>query len=286
MHSILIVGDVIIDEYIHGDVSRISPEAPVPVLNFHHREFRPGGAANVAANVESLGCRPILVGVIGGGFPRETTGPVYPGDLIYDHERHTTIKTRVVAAGQQIVRIDRETERYLSPAIETKIVNSCTKIMNDVSVVVISDYNKGVINEMTAQSVIKAAMERGIPVIVDPKKRDFSIYEGATVITPNGQEYLDAYRQFAKIEPAILVTLGSLGMDLHLKGSITRIPTKAKSVVDVTGAGDTVVAALATFIATNKGKSLMEAAVFANAAAAVVVGKRGTATVTLDEMGM
>lgn len=276
---ILVIGDVIVDEYIHGRVTRISPEAPVPVIDFTFREFRPGGAANVAANVSSLGEPATLVGVVGKDFPLDRSSEWY---LFQDAERPTTLKTRVVANGQQIVRVDIENRHPISGATERDVLEFISITMAYSKLVVLSDYAKGVVTERVARHTIHQARQYGIPVIVDPKQEDFGIYEGATLLTPNRMEFARSTNH--SIDATILVTLGEEGMELHHKGDIAHIPAEPIEVVDVTGAGDTVVAALAVFIARNPQASIREAAQFASYAASVAVSRQGTATVTLQDI--
>ena len=293
------------DEYIWGSVSRLSPEAPVPVVEVQAESFRLGGAGNVAANIRSLGGRAMLVGVVGNDLPGERlihqieAAGVKSDGLVADRARPTTIKTRVVAGSQQIVRFDRESMSDLSKEVEDRVLEQVAKRLADADAVLISDYAKGVISKRVARQVLAHARRSRKIVVVDPKVHHFPLYKGATVITPNHHEalafaHLPAWGQqdvlvvagrelLRKLEvKAILVTRGEAGMSLFEDGRVTHIPAVAKEVYDVTGAGDTVLAALALAMAS--GASLQEAAVIANHAAGVVVGRAGTATVSREEL--
>ncbi len=294
-----------VDEYIWGSVSRLSPEAPVPVVEVQAESFRLGGAGNVAANIRSLGGRAMLVGVVGNDLPGERlihqieAAGVKSDGLVADRARPTTIKTRVVAGSQQIVRFDRESMSDLSKEVEDRVLEQVAKRLADADAVLISDYAKGVISKRVARQVLAHARRSRKIVVVDPKVHHFPLYKGATVITPNHHEalafaHLPAWGQqdvlvvagrelLRKLEvKAILVTRGEAGMSLFEDGRVTHIPAVAKEVYDVTGAGDTVLAALALAMAS--GASLQEAAVIANHAAGVVVGRAGTATVSREEL--
>jgi D-beta-D-heptose 7-phosphate kinase/D-beta-D-heptose 1-phosphate adenosyltransferase len=294
-----------VDEYIWGSVSRLSPEAPVPVVEVKAESFRLGGASNVAANIQSLGGSAILVGVVGNDLPGERlvqeieAAGMKSDGVVIDRTRPTTIKTRVVAGSQQIVRFDRESMADLSKEAADRVLEMVTTQLADVDAVLISDYAKGVIGKRIARQVITLAQRCGKIVVVDPKVHHFSLYKGATVITPNHHEALAFARLPAwgqedllavagkellqKLEvQAILVTRGEAGMSLFEDGRATHIPAVTKEVYDVTGAGDTVLAALAMAMAS--GASLREAAFIANHAAGVVVGRAGTATISREEL--
>lgn len=245
MVNILVIGDAMIDRYIYGSVERISPEAPVPVFVYEHSEDREGGAGNVASNIRALGGHaPVMSGII------------------------PPIKERYIVGGQQIFRCDRE---EIMPADPMEID------LTGYDALVVSDYCKGTIGPWINPIINKAAC----PVIVDTKNPDWRWFKGATVITPNEKEYQAASKEYTV--PTILMTCGEHGMVLMEQGNApVRIPAQAKQVYDVTGAGDTVVAALAIGLAS--GMSMLEAANLANKAAGIVVGKRGTATVTMEEL--
>ncbi|PWB81352.1 MAG: D-glycero-beta-D-manno-heptose-7-phosphate kinase [Candidatus Methylomirabilota bacterium] len=293
------------DEYIWGNVSRLSPEAPVPVVEVKTESFRLGGAGNVAANVQSLGGQAILVGVVGNDLPGERVinaieaAGMKSDGIVVDRARPSTVKTRVVAGSQQIVRFDRESMADLSREAADRVLGLVTERLADADAVLISDYAKGVISKRLARQVLSLARRDRKIVVIDPKVHHFPLYKGATVVTPNHYEalafaHLPAWGQedhlavagrelLRKLEAtAILVTRGEAGMSLFEDGRVTHIPAVAKEVYDVTGAGDTVLAALA--LAMVSGAPLREAAVIANHAAGVVVGRTGTATVNREEL--
>ena len=302
---VLVVGDVMLDEYIWGEVRRISPEAPVPVVEVHRRTYAPGGAANTARNVVSLSGRALLAGVVGRDQQAEklrealTRCGVDAEGLFVDDERPTTTKTRIVAYNQQIVRVDSEQRAPLRIELEDTLLRWVEKRLAEADACVLSDYDKGVVSPRLAECFIRLACEAGNPVIVDPKGTDYTKYRGATLVTPNvheaeralnheingdsdllevGQRVLDILEG-----SALLITRGSQGMSLFLNGAEpTHVPAVARNVFDVTGAGDTVVSALALALAA--GAAFEDAARLANLAASIVVGKVGTATVTRDEL--
>ena len=302
---VLVVGDVMLDEYIWGEVKRISPEAPVPIVEAQRRSSAPGGAANVATNIASLGGIPSLLGVVGDdeSAPKlastlERNG-VKPSGLISDPNRPTTTKTRIIAHSQQVARVDSELRSPLSEEIRKKLLSLLETELSNTNACVFSDYNKGIMGEGFAKVMITRAIEAEIPIIVDPKGSDFSRYLGATVITPNVHEAemaagceIRTERDICSVAEALLadipgtsllITRGAQGMSLFGMGQPPiHFPTVARNVYDVTGAGDTVVSALALALAS--GASLSEAAQVANHAAGIVVGKVGTARVTLDEL--
>jgi rfaE bifunctional protein kinase chain/domain len=302
--AVLAVGDVMLDEYVWGVVKRISPEAPVPIVEVNRRTYAAGGAANVAAGVTALGGRTFLAGVIGDDSPAaalrdalELAG-VDTADLVVDRSRPTTCKTRVIAHSQQVVRTDSEVSRPLSAGVEELLLERVGDRIADVDAVVLSDYRKGVVSETVARRVIDAAIAHGKPVVVDPKGVDYAKYRGATVITPNAHDAGQAANVHIEDErdlleaanrlslacdgAALLVTRGAAGMTLFNGAGRLDVPTRARDVYDVTGAGDTVVAMLA--VALGRHRTLQQAVTLANATAGIVVGKVGTSTVTLDEL--
>lgn len=310
--KILVIGDVIIDQFIWGTVNRISPEAPVPVVNVNREEFLLGGSANVLKNIYSLGGRGSLCGVIGSdqmgeqlvGLVRALSSPV---EGLVRGERPTTVKTRVVAQGQQVVRFDREETGVPSKVTLAAMIAYLEKNLGDFDAIIISDYSKGVVNEsfmIRLHQLRRAIIEkenRPLPLIVDPKPANMHRFVGATVITPNNleaskmsgmeisnEQQLLAASRYIRDEidcEAVLITRGEAGMALlQDNDQLVTIPTMAKEVYDVTGAGDTVVATLALGLAA--GCSMREAAVLANHAAGIVVGKVGTASVSADELRM
>ena len=290
-----------LDEYLRGDVSRISPEAPVPVLEVRAREHRLGGAANAAANIQVLGGTAIVIGVIGAD---DTAQPMrdslaqhgIESGLVVDAARPTSKKTRLVAQQQQIVRVDHETRSPVTGAVAESLRRAIDDALKHAQACVLSDYGKGVITSEIARHAISAARAAGVPVIVDPKQRDFSVYRGATVITPNlheldaassvhGHDVEDAARRLLPVVEgaALLVTRSAEGMSLFRAGQEPfHVRAFAREVFDVTGAGDTVVATLALALAA---RIPMETAIeLASVAAAVAVSKRGTSTVSPAEL--
>ncbi len=302
--QVLVLGDIMVDEYIWGSVSRLSPEAPVPVVEVRAESVRLGGAANVAANIRSLGGRALLVGVVGNDPPAERLVDqlealgIKSDGVVVDRTRPTTIKTRVVAGSQQIVRFDRESSLDLSQQTTDRLLELATERLRDADALLLSDYAKGVIGKRVARRILPLAKRRKKIVVVDPKVHHLHLYKRATVVTPNHHDAL-AFARFLLREAqdlqevgrklreelevdAVLVTRGEQGMSLFEDGRVTHIPAVAKEVYDVTGAGDTVLAALG--LALTSRASLQEAAVIANHAAGVVVGKVGTATVSREEL--
>lgn len=297
--TVLVVGDVMLDRYWQGPASRISPEAPVPVVKVEGDEYRPGGAGNVALNAAALGARATLVGLVGGD-PE--------ADLLQDRLRargvacalvpvpdsRTITKLRILSKHQQLIRLDFEDGFLASDG--SGVLARFAQGLPGASAVVLSDYAKGVLRD--PQALIRLARERGVPVVVDPKGRDFARYRGATLLTPNQSEFeavagpiTDEADLVAKGEAlrasldlaALLITRSEKGMTLLERGRAAQhLPTRAREVFDVTGAGDTVVAVLAA--ALGAGEAMHEAVALANLAAGVVVGKLGTATVSPAEL--
>jgi D-beta-D-heptose 7-phosphate kinase/D-beta-D-heptose 1-phosphate adenosyltransferase len=299
--KVLVVGDVMVDEFLWGEVSRISREAPIPIVEVTKESFMPGGAANIANNIRTLGGDALLSGVIGDDLygkilckKLKEKGIDTQGLMILD-EYSTTTKTRIIAQQQQLARIDKEKKREVTGSVRESISAYCLKHLNDIEVIIVGDHGNGVITQELSRTII----ETGKRIIVDPGRRDFSLYKGASIITPNRQEteifigmkvkekkeIEDAGRQILSkiVKEAVLVTLGEDGMCLLEKnGGIVHIPTIAREVYDVCGAGDTVVATLALTLSC--GATLQEAASLANLAAGIVVGKMGTATVSIEEL--
>jgi rfaE bifunctional protein kinase chain/domain len=302
---VAVIGDVMLDEYLRGDVSRISPEAPVPVLEVRSREWRLGGAANAAANIQALGGAVTLVGVVG----KDEAAAIVDERLaqcgiasavVADGERPTSKKTRLVAQQQQIVRIDHEKRQPVTGAVADSVRRAIDRALTDVQACVLSDYAKGVVTADIARHAIEAARRAGIPVVVDPKQRSFAAYRGATVITPNLHELEAAVAGVGAVQPfeveraaaavlaeiggaALLVTRSSEGMTLYRpERAAYHVPAMAREVFDVTGAGDTVVAAVALALAARV--AIEHAVELASIAAAVSVSKRGTSTVSSGEL--
>ena len=304
--NIVVLGDVMLDEFIWGDVSRISPEAPVPVVDIKRESTHLGGAANVLANLLALGANACVIGVIGQDFAgerilssvREKSALQTDGLLIADDSRPTTIKTRIIAQNQMVVRADREHRGAVNGETEARIIGAAKSAIEDAHALIVSDYDKGVITPRILAEVLPSAYGR-MPVLIDPKLRNFDAYRPASLVTPNHHEALqvtnleedsDGALQTAaqKIRArlgcdAVLITRGERGMIL-VEGNRDPVfvATAAREVYDVTGAGDTVVATLAA--ALSAGASMTEAAVLANQAAGIVVSKLGTATASAQEI--
>ncbi len=299
---VAVIGDAMLDVYLTGDVDRISPEAPVPVVRVRERKNALGGAANVAQNVVAIGAQCELVSAIGADTAGATLRMllsavgVLPGSLV-EVSRCTTQKTRIVARSQQLVRIDEEEDTDLNASDVDSLLTAVRAAVAKADAVVLEDYNKGVLHRLVIREAIDAARARGVPVIVDPKYRNFFEFRGATVFKPNRRELesaLGAAVDLTRAEalPAVLarlgidnllVTLGEHGMALvGADGAVSSLPTVARHVYDVVGAGDTVTAYLATLTAA--GASVGEASTIANIAAGIEVGKLGAATVTGGEV--
>lgn len=302
---VVVVGDAILDTYLRGRVDRISPEAPVPVVRRLAEEDRPGGAANVAANVAALTARPILVSLVGDddGAAMLRAEMLRRGvateGLVEVRGRPTTRKVRVMAQNQQIVRLDNEEDRPVPDEVAEEIVARAEATLEGARALILSDYAKGALDSRSIPRLLAAARGRGIPAIVDPKLRHFSLFVPATVITPNQAEIAAATaRELADAADvssaagellgrmdvdAVLVTRGEAGMLLARRGVDPQvIPARAREVYDVTGAGDTVTAVLAVALAA--GLPVDRAARLANEAASLAVGRIGTAAITLPEL--
>ncbi len=301
--KVLVIGDLILDHFVRGAVRRISPEAPVPVVEVEDEHFVLGGAANVANNIKALGGTPLLVGAIGddrsgADFVQlmEYSGLASEG-ILQIHGRPTSVKTRVIANHQQVVRVDREVSEPVSQKIVNAVKAAILKMLGDCGAAVVSDYAKGLFSPSLLRCMGAACRSAGVPYVVDPKPVHFP-YPGATVVTPNRSEARGFYGREFKTEEAgsvgmallkktgwdaILMTLGDEGMVLcQKKGPPLHIPAQVREVYDVTGAGDTVVAVMTLGLAARL--SMESAARAANAAAGVVVGKVGTAVCTPREL--
>jgi len=318
--NILVVGDLILDEYIWGSVERISPEAPVPIVWADKKSYTPGGAANVANNISAFNAGVCVVGVIGEDRNKDILlselkkRKISLGGIFVEPKRYTTVKTRILAGHQQVVRVDWEHTHSLSQKLNQKILNFIQKNINRFDAIIIEDYGKGVVNERLLEELIMLAHSHKKIITVDPKEEHFQYYHGVTSITPNRRELENAIRnlkikdttnrfklnsdtlftdkdinlaaseiiKYLDLE-SLLVTLGEQGMQLFDKsGRITHIPTVAQEVFDVSGAGDTVVATFTLGLAS--GASKLQAAHIANFAAGIVVGKVGTAVTTRKEL--
>lgn len=295
---VLVVGDVMLDRYWFGDVSRISPEAPVPVVHIKRVEERPGGAANVARNIATLGGRATLLSVIGDDDAGRALNALLVAENVQAHlqiDPHldTTVKLRVIGRQQQLIRIDFETPPSVE-VLEQKL-SDFEALVAQVDVIILSDYGKGGLAHVA--KMIALARSHGKPVLVDPKGDNYAAYQGATLLTPNKSEFkqvagswkgeaeltqkAEALRVKLNLE-ALLVTRSEEGMSLFTKSGSQHEPTQAQEVYDVSGAGDTVIATIGLMLAA--GKPLNEAISIANKAAGVVVGKLGTATVSQAEL--
>jgi len=300
---VLVVGDLMLDRFIAGTVTRISPEAPVPVVRFQSEYSRLGGAANVAHNLAVLGARVALVGMVGADAAAgrlrdllETAG-VSPEGLVEDAGRPTVEKVRIVAGRNQVARIDYEEDRDVSGEPEAQLIERVSRLGTGADVLLVSDYLKGTVTKSLMAALVRLK-DQGAPLLIDPKIPHLDCYSGATLVTPNNHEAeiathrvirsdddaLAAARDFRVRSgcESVLITRGEHGMSLSGIEVEGAVPATAREVADVTGAGDTVVATLALTLAA--GGSLAEAAVLANHAAGVVVGKFGPATVTVDEL--
>jgi D-beta-D-heptose 7-phosphate kinase/D-beta-D-heptose 1-phosphate adenosyltransferase len=302
--KILVIGDLILDQYIFGKVKRISPEAPVPVVEVEKNIYIPGGAANVANNISSLGGRAIISGVIGedgiGRILKEELlkKKIDISGIVIEKNRPTSLKTRVIAHSQQVVRIDREKKEEIGKQTIKKILQKIEKFLKEVEVVVFSDYNKGMAEKNFVREIVKISKKFKKKIIVDPKPQNFEKFKNVTILTPNQQEAIlyshieisdrktlekvaKKIMKNLKLE-ALLITRGEKGMSLFTEEKSIHIPAVTSEVYDVTGAGDTVVGALSVFLAA--GFDLFTSVKLANYAAGVVVRKLGTATVTLGEI--
>ena len=309
--KVLCVGDLILDHYVHGNIDRISPEAPIPVLKADDRNYNIlGGCGNVARNICSANSKCHLISIVGndndGLKIREIIKEIknLTFNLIIDKNRCTTKKTRYVCENQQILRVDNEIESPISKVLETKIIKLLKNKINDYDVIVLSDYNKGVLTDTLIKKIIKIAQHFKKILIVDPKKKDFSVYAGATFITPNFKELKSSVNTFninsknnndnlvIKLSKqiinkfkfkAVITTRSSDGISVVTDaGSFFHLPSEAKEVFDVSGAGDTVLAYLSTSI--SKGKSLESSVKISNIAAGLAVGKFGTSVVSIGEV--
>lgn len=303
--KVLVLGDLILDEFIWGSVSRISPEAPVPVVWVNSESFMPGGASNSSHNICSLGAKSYISGVIGNDdrgillkkVLREKGVDV--SGIVTDPSRPTILKSRVIAHSQQVVRIDREKIAAIDDKIINKIISFVKSKMSSVDAILINDYGKGLICPALLKEIISVAKKENKIITVDPKDDHFDFYKGVTAITPNHYEAGKAVGISIKTDDdlvkagkkllswlqleCVLITLGERGMCLFDKdGTITRIPTMAQEVFDVSGAGDTVISTFT--LCASLGAKFKDAAYVANYAAAVVVGKVGVAVVTPDEL--
>ena len=301
--AILVIGDLMVDHYIWGAATRLSPEAPVPIVNVKRESTTLGGAGNVVQNLVSLGAKVMVAGVIGAdAFGRQLSEileneGVKTDAVVIDNSRSTTVKTRVLAGSHQLVRVDREVTDSLSKEIEERLFSTLAADIDRADIVVLSDYNKGLFSPDVTQRLIQLASERGKKVLVDPKGLNYEKYKGSYLIKPNRKELAEAakvekitsiteLRNAAKIifeqtaATYLVVTLSEEGMAIVTERGSRLLPVKATEVFDVTGAGDTVIAAIAFFVAS--GFLLDEACELANHSAAIVIRHIGSATTTIE----
>ena len=302
---IAVLGDCMVDRYLWGRVERISPEAPVPVVEIERESFTLGGAGNVAANLRALGAEPILLGVVGNDADAETLratfeqGGIPSGQLVVDPERPTTVKTRIVAHSQQVVRADRESRADLSGAPLDRLLAAIEAALPGCDGLVVSDYGKGVVNARTLECALTLARRRSMAVSVDPKESHIEAYRGVSILTPNQHEagWVHGCRivdeaslmevgwglQRRLDSQAVLITRGPQGMSLFERGGrYTHLPTVAREVYDVTGAGDTVVSVVALALAA--GADFVGACALSNHAAGIVIREIGTATCSPEQL--
>jgi D-beta-D-heptose 7-phosphate kinase/D-beta-D-heptose 1-phosphate adenosyltransferase len=302
--NILVIGDIMLDHYIYGDCSRISPEAPVPVVEIKFESYTLGGAGNVVENLNVLGCNVDIVSIVGddenAGLILEKLAHcnIKGGGLITDETRCTTIKTRVLASKHQLIRLDREVTTAIDRGVEGKLLDLIKKVIPKYQMVLLSDYNKGLLTPALLKGVFELCNAQGVQTIVDPKGVNFDKYKGVSIIKPNKKEAVAAtgveiidrdslQKACIKIKEItncqeVIITMSEDGIALYSGNQLSIIPTKAIGVVDVTGAGDTVLASLGAALAANY--TLKQACDFANHAAAVVVSKVGSSTATLAEI--
>ncbi len=302
---IAVIGDMMLDIYFWGDVKRISPEAPVPVVEVENEFFRFGGAANCALNIASLGGKPEPVGVIG----YDNFGTIFSSllseshicskGIIIDETRPTTAKTRVIAGDQHVVRIDKESKQNINTDLNKKILNHLKTIIDSVDGIILQDYNKGVLTESLIEKIIELANKKKVLITVDPKFNNFFAYKNVTVFKPNKKEAEDVLGMkiksdsdvskagkilFEKLKAKnVLLTLGENGIAVFEKGKLEkRMPTKARKVADVSGAGDTVISTLT--IALAAGANIIEASYLANYAGGIVCEEVGIVPIQLDKL--
>jgi len=302
---IAVLGDLMLDRYIWGSVNRISPEAPVPIIDMGEEQARLGGAANVARNIKTLGGEPFLIGVIGADNSGKQLFEIIrecdfsTDGVVVDGTRPTTVKTRVIAHNQHVVRIDREMKTDVSHIIQSKILDVLRQNMNSLDAIIIEDYNKGVVVKNLIRQVIALANEHGTCIAIDPKFNNFFEYKNVTVFKPNRNEVEEALGTRLQTEEDILaagrvllqrleaknvlLTLGERGMTLfETGGAISQVSTKAQNVADVSGAGDTVIATLAMALA--GGATVREATTLANFAGGIVCGFVGIAPIEKEDL--
>ena len=304
--KILVIGDIMLDKYIWGEVSRISPEAPVQVVNVLRESYAPGGAANVANNIAALNAKAFMVGIVGNDNAKDSLiselekREIDVEGIFTEKNKPTIQKVRVIGRSQQLLRFDYEEKGYVNADTEKNILDFILGKIDGADAVIVSDYAKGVITKNLMETIIKISKEKNKIVIVDPKPRHKDFYKNSTLITPNHteahqmtnleeEENTDndvekmGKRLIKELNSNVLITRGEKGMSLFEKnGEITHIPAYAKEVYDIVGAGDTSVAFLTLALAS--GASFKEGAIIANHAAGITVGKIGTSTVSIEEL--
>jgi D-beta-D-heptose 7-phosphate kinase/D-beta-D-heptose 1-phosphate adenosyltransferase len=303
--SIMVIGDLMLDHYIWGKVERISPEAPVPVVEVQEEKYRLGGAGNVASNLVSLGATVIVSGIKGSDPQGDILTSTFSGlgispeRILIDPRKGTIVKTRVMAHTQQVVRLDREDRSYISDGMKDQLIKVVRETSPSIDAIIVSDYAKGVITRELVEEIVQIARARGVPVCVDPKERNFPFYRDVDLITPNTKELSfaagikietddDILEAAGKIKSSLgcrilLVTRGEHGMSLFDHDQeVVQIPTMARAVYDVTGAGDTVMACFT--LALVSGATPKEAAIIANTAAGLVVAEVGAASVSWERL--
>tara|TARA_B100001971_G_C18237312_1_gene568224 strand:+ start:1150 stop:2130 length:981 start_codon:yes stop_codon:yes gene_type:complete len=302
--KIAVVGDIMVDKYIWGSVKRVSPEAPVQVVNVEKENYAPGAAANVANNVTALNAGAHIVGVVGNDSAKNRLlsqleeMKIITNGIVINKDKPTIQKVRILGQHQQLLRVDYEKKGQSDGPTEKELIKNIKSLIDDVDAIVVSDYGKGVITKSVMKNIIELSKKENKMVIVDPKPQNFKYYKNVNLITPNHDEAVDMANLLGEIsedidkiggvllkelDTTLLITEGEKGMSLfESEGKIVHIPTKAKEVFDVTGAGDTVVAVLALSLCS--GATMKESAILANHAAGIVVGKIGTSTVTVDEI--
>lgn len=297
--KVMVIGDIMLDKYVFGDVNKISPEAPIQILNVKKELYVPGAAANSAANINAMDGEAFLIGVIG----NDLSGKILERELkkrkisnsgiVKDKKRPTTLKVRLIGHNQQLVRMDYENNEHVSTDIEKRIIDKIKRIIDKVHIIIISDYAKGIITKNLMLNLIKLSKEKNKFIIVDPKPRNIDFYKGVDLVTPNKKEAKDitglkdlnlmGKSLINYFNSNVLIKRGEDGMSLfELNNNVVHLPAKAKEVYDVSGAGDTSVAAIAMAVAS--GAKLSDAIFLGNNAGAIKVGKLGTATVSLDEL--
>ncbi len=303
--TILVIGDLMVDHYIFGSATRLSPEAPVPVVNVKSESTTPGGAANVAQNLISLGAKVMLAGLVGNDVQGEQLKNILNSEnistdaIVTDESRPTTVKTRVMAGSHQLVRIDREINDAVNSSLEEELLNKLSESIENADIVIFSDYNKGLFSQSLTQRLLEVSKLKGKKVVVDPKGLNYAKYKGAYLIKPNRKELTEAAK-FEKIKTVddlqlaaktifeqtqtdyLVVTLSEEGMVILSELAYKLLPVKATEVFDVTGAGDTVLAVIAYFLALDF--NVEEACELANHAAAIVIRRVGSASTTIDEI--